>query len=110
MKRQNMQVCFGGVTSSVHDTPAMFTAKPPGMCKTGGFAFVPGQYRFGSVSPGVSNRSVRAGTQHASRLSPRDCHATEGRPVRVGKHTPAGGFVAAEPTCIANEYATTPLC
>jgi hypothetical protein len=29
IKRQNVQVCFSEVTSSVHDTPAMFTAKPP---------------------------------------------------------------------------------
>jgi hypothetical protein len=28
IKRQNVQVCFSEVTSSVHGTPAMFTAKP----------------------------------------------------------------------------------
>jgi hypothetical protein len=33
VKRQNVQVCVNEVASSVHDTPAMFTAKPPGRKK-----------------------------------------------------------------------------
>ena len=33
IKRQNVQVCFSEVTSSVHGTPAMFTAKPPALVR-----------------------------------------------------------------------------
>jgi hypothetical protein len=55
-------------------------SKAVGHTKTGGFAFVPDQYRWGSASTGVVEPRCE---------SPQVVAATKGRPVRLEKHTPA---------------------